>query len=767
MTFRFIALMIGLGSIHAQADPVVTVRPFEHRQVFETSASGFTWYWKHLNNSTNQAEVFQWLFNDLNIEYIRTGFQSAEAVNDNADPNSIDGSKFVFNPPNQGNNWVYREAKRMNPAMKTMTYAHGFPDWLRVSPGGHGAAPDHANPNLHAEIAEWMFANLVNLKQNEGIVCDILDIYNEPDENGFGRDNTANLIQNVVPLLRAWIQDPIRNTAGVTMPAVMASSCLRASSALEYLNHWKTTQPSVWDNIDIVSTHQYFSGAFTSANYAGVNALRGGRPYMVSEMNTLDPEGHLNNPNELPDDALEDQLEAALLQGRFCSVALNNGVSVYDHYQGVSPQVSPASLIFTPWGKAASRRKVYFAFKQLTSMQSKRSNVVPVDISGGLPGYSALAYHLPGESKSWVTVTNAESVSQQITLRFLDPQGAPLPISSVKCFETSATLDADLVSNDSYAPTKSHHRVLLPAHCLRTFEVTWAGGNRSVARDDWQDPAFMSGGNGWNGGWVRSGSPLPIFPDPAYNKQTVPRFFGNSNGLASMRRVFATPLTGGGVLRFKWDVDSLDVGESATALVLDSADNIWKTVWTATSSSNGTDANQVADNLQQAEISLSGFGPLTQVLFRLNADSTGDSLHLDDVEIIEIPTLASSVWQDWRTLQWPGISDESIIGHQSDSDVDGVPNLIEWALGMDPRLPDQAPVGLVHTGDMWKFAYHRPADRPAAAYRAEVSTSLSGDWSSDGVTQVRTVAGDMERWEASQPHNLNGRLFFRLKIQLP
>ena len=517
------------------AEPlVVTVRPFSHRQVFETSASGFTWYWNHLNNATNKNEVFQWLFSDLNIEYVRAGFQVAETVNDNSDPLVIDWSKFAFNPPGQGNNWVYQQAKLLNPNMKVMCYAHGFPDWLRATPG-HGGAPDYTNPDLYPEIAEWMFANLVNLKQNEGITCDILDIYNEPDENGFGRDNTANLLQHVIPLLRAWVADPVRNPFGVTMPQVMASSCMRASASRDYLTHWRANQPSVWDNIDIVSTHQYYSGAFTPANYADVNAIRGGRPYMVSESNTLDPEGHLNDPNELPDDAVEDQLEAALLQGRYCSIAMNNGVSVSDHYQGVSPQSAPASLVFTPWAKAASRRKVYFAFKQLTSMQTRGSSVVPVEIAGAFPGCYGLAYHKWGESKSWLTLTNASAEPLDCSLRLLDAGGRPLPLASVRCFETSATRDAALVSFEGFTSARSDFPALVPGHSLHTFEITWVGNNRHLASDDWDDPAFMTGGSGWSGGWVRGGSPLPIPPTPVFNKNPAPRFLGNSGGVASMR----------------------------------------------------------------------------------------------------------------------------------------------------------------------------------------------------------------------------------------
>lgn len=765
MTPRFLLFTVFLSLVSLRAE-TVTVRPFEHRQVFETSASGFTWYWNHLNNAPNKADVFRWLFQDLNIEYIRAGFQTAETVNDNDDPNSIDWTKFAFNPPNQGNNWVYRQAKLLNPNMKTMAYAHGFPDWLRSAPG-HGGGPDYTNPNLYAEIAEWMFANLVNLKQNEGIVCDILDIYNEPDQNGFGRDNVANLLQNVVPLLRAWINDPVRNTFGVTMPKVMASSCMRSSGSRDFLSYWKTNQQAVWDNIDIVSTHQYYSGAFTAANYSDVNALRGGRPYMVSEMNTLDPEGHLNDPNELPDDAVEDQLEAALLQGRACSVALNNGVSVYDHYQGVSPQTTPASLVFTPWAKSASRRKVYFAFKQLTSMQTKRSSVVPADVPATLTGCSALAYHLWGESKSWVTLTNADSVARQVSLRFLDARGQPLPIASVRIFETSADLDAALVSTINYSPAETEHATTLPALCLRTYEVTWAGSNRLVARDDWEDPTFMTGGTGWSGGWVRSGSPLPIPPTPAYNKQVTPRFFGNSSGAASMRRVLASPLTGGGILRFKWDVDSLDVGETATAAVFDSSDNTWKTVWTMAASANGTDIDQLADNLQQADIPLTGFGSITQVRFQLNANSTGDSLHIDDVELVEAPALSASVWSDWRQLEWPGVTDERIIGPSADPDMDGIPNLLEWALGMDPGLADRMTIGVVPSGPQWKFVYQRPADRTGLVYQVETSTTLANDWTTNGVTLARTATGAIETWEATAPVSSTGSLFFRLKIQLP
>ncbi|BCU78415.1 autotransporter-associated beta strand repeat-containing protein [Luteolibacter sp. LG18] len=642
-------VLAGLPWLVATAEPVVSVYPYDHRHVYETGATGFTWYAGHLSAADNRDEVLRWLFQDLNIDYIRNGFDEAEAANDNGNPLSIDWSKFNFAERNTGNDWVYAKAKPLNPRLKTMTYAHQFPDWLRKSDG----TPNFSVPNFYAEYAEWLFAQLVE-KKAAGVPCDVIDMTNEPDYHKLGEDNIAKIIKGAVPLLREWVNDPVRNTYGVTMPRIMAPSCLSTSQSKDWITDWAANDADAWDQIDIVATHQYSNG-FDPTAYSAVNDVRGGRPFFQSEMNC----GHssvLNKSTQLPEDWVEDELEAALLLGRLYSKSVNNGVSVYDYYMGNSPQDSPTSLVYSPYGATATRRKVYFSFKQLSSMQTRGSNVVRTQIAGGVAGYDAIAYHSWGEQKTWLTVTCSENTSQDILLEVFDQTGTRLPIRRVKTYETSATRDAEMVTDDVLATSVTQYRVALPKHCVRTFEISWTGANRLVAADDWEDPAFMAGGTGWSGGWGRSGTPLPIAR--SYNKNLTPRFQGNGSGEASMRRTLASPLVGSGILRFKRDVDSLEAGDSAVAEVYDGT---WHQVWQATDYSNGTDATGDPDKLDQINVSLAGFAPITQIRFRLLGDGAGDYFHLDDLEVIEtseIPDLAwkgddaANGWAADGTLNW-------------------------------------------------------------------------------------------------------------------
>lgn len=473
--------VVGVPPIKVDAEPVIAVSPYDHQHVYESGATGFTNFGGHLKRATNKDEILRWLFVDLNIDYIRTHFNATEALpgpdaanpagNDNSAPNSINWSSpnWHFPTSESNNEWVYLQAKPLNPRLKTMTYGAGFPKWLRNADG----TPNYSYPNFYAEVAEWMFANIVNLKQNVGIDCDILDICNEPDLS-FGRDNTVNLIQYVVPLLRAWVNDPVHNPYGVKMPKIMAPSCIDTRWSRIWLTDWAANKPDVWNNIDIVSTHQY-RNRLSADNFSAVNAIRGIRPFMQSETLT----SHI-------DDSRTDErngLDSAVDLGSNFSVAVNNGVSVYDYYMGNGPMLDARSLIKTPWGKAGERRKLYFAFKQLSSMQTRGSNVVPTAISGGVPSYSVVGYHHSGERKTWVTVTNTDITNQPIILRALSPRGSVLPISSVNVYETGgdANLDdnvdngnnAALVSSESFSTALPEYRVQLPGKCLRTFEISW------------------------------------------------------------------------------------------------------------------------------------------------------------------------------------------------------------------------------------------------------------------------------------------------------
>ncbi|MDP1579306.1 MAG: Calx-beta domain-containing protein [Candidatus Didemnitutus sp.] len=113
------------------------------------------------------------------------------------------------------------------------------------------------------------------------------------------------------------------------------------------------------------------------------------------------------------------------------------------------------------------------------------------------------------------------------------------------------------------------------------------------------------------------------------------------------------------------------------------------------------------------------------------------------------------------------LADAAISGAAADPDADGLTNLMEFALGLNPRVASVANLPVVsRTGEEWVFTYTRPAERTGITYAVETSTALTS-WSTSGVTHVRTATGATETWRASVPLSAGDKVFFRLKVEQP
>ncbi len=121
----------------------------------------------------------------------------------------------------------------------------------------------------------------------------------------------------------------------------------------------------------------------------------------------------------------------------------------------------------------------------------------------------------------------------------------------------------------------------------------------------------------------------------------------------------------------------------------------------------------------------------------------------------------------WRALRFTGaeISDPTISGPGSDPDTDGLANLIEYALGLEPKAVSTSDLPeLSTTATDWVYTYTRPSDRSDVTYTVEVSTNLT-TWTSAGVTHelVSTTAG-IDTWRARYPLASGANVFFRLMV---
>ena len=96
---------------------------------------------------------------------------------------------------------------------------------------------------------------------------------------------------------------------------------------------------------------------------------------------------------------------------------------------------------------------------------------------------------------------------------------------------------------------------------------------------------------------------------------------------------------------------------------------------------------------------------------------------------------------------------------------DGLPNLVKYALGLEPKqnittgLPEVSIVG-----SDWVYTYVRPSDRTDVAYAVEISTDLV-NWSTTGVIhELASSVGATETWRARFPISSATKVFFRLRV---
>ena len=154
-------------------------------------------------------------------------------------------------------------------------------------------------------------------------------------------------------------------------------------------------------------------------------------------------------------------------------------------------------------------------------------------------------------------------------------------------------------------------------------------------------------------------------------------------------------------------------------------------------------------------------------LLRLTATNVhGESSRTLAVTVAPNPGILS----DWQTIHWPGLSDPAIIGKTADPDHDGLSNLLEWALVLDPTFPSTFRPALAETPLEFQYTYTRRKTAPGeAAFQVEWSGTLGNDWSIEGVRNDDPVSlsDSEESVTARIPMDSTGRCFLRLKISTP
>ncbi|HVT72266.1 MAG TPA: Calx-beta domain-containing protein [Lacunisphaera sp.] len=132
------------------------------------------------------------------------------------------------------------------------------------------------------------------------------------------------------------------------------------------------------------------------------------------------------------------------------------------------------------------------------------------------------------------------------------------------------------------------------------------------------------------------------------------------------------------------------------------------------------------------------------------------------VQINDVP----AGFAGWKASKFTSgeLADANISGPNAVYGQDGLPNLVKYALGLEPKqnITTGLP-GVTASGGNWIYTYSRPDDRTDITYSVEVSLDLIA-WATANNHQMVSSAGGMETWTASYPQASAPNVFFRLRI---
>ena len=175
----------------------------------------------------------------------------------------------------------------------------------------------------------------------------------------------------------------------------------------------------------------------------------------------------------------------------------------------------------------------------------------------------------------------------------------------------------------------------------------------------------------------------------------------------------------------------------------------------------GSPTSATGSTAKATSLTLVGLLPATTYHFRANGGSYSGS---------DLTFTTLSQLQKWRQQAFGTTTATGLMADTADYDGDGIPNLLEFALNLDPNATSALPVSGAVNGANFEYTYSRSsaAANAGTTYQVQWSSTLPATWSSTGVTQtVLTDDTTTQQVKAYVPMNGAATLFVRLSVTAP
>jgi hypothetical protein len=264
--------------------------------------------------------------------------------------------------------------------------------------------------------------------------------------------------------------------------------------------------------------------------------------------------------------------------------------------------------------------------------------------------------------------------------------------------------------------------------------------------------------------WPGFGGVSPMFTylgDVAFNSTDQGNFRFGRISLASIHPSGSVPGTGDYRAIVAYTIQE---GEEGHITIANSS--YAKLVATA---SNGVDIDIYVNDTLRGALSKNGFNSLTAADFNgsLGNLAVGDTVYITigdnndpnndsgviDFQLVSGPPIGYVPWS---------VTNLVLEGENGDDDKDGISNLVEYALGLDPQAGNPAPGAFI--GNTLTFIKGpEPKEAYDVTFKIQTSTTLdAGSWSDAAATDA---INDISF--ALPPNEPGGRLFGRLQVTKP
>ncbi len=259
---------------------------------------------------------------------------------------------------------------------------------------------------------------------------------------------------------------------------------------------------------------------------------------------------------------------------------------------------------------------------------------------------------------------------------------------------------------------------------------------------------------------------LAIAPEMEANATTNNyfRFCSDDYATESSRPLLTITFDAPGVLPTASAGVPLAVTAGGPASLAGTATNATSTTWSLVSGPGIPDFADASDPGSSVTFDVPGS-------YTLRLTAANGSGEVSSTLVVTV-TPPATAFERWQALHWPGVSNPATIGPVADPDGDGLPNLLEFAVGRLPGTPENSPGSVSLAGGTLEFTYPRSHEAVADGinFIVEWSDTLGNDWSTAGVTHAAvpgTDNGTTELWKATMPAGSAESRFVRLKVQYP